>query len=398
MDVVANNEGGGSGSAPATASENARPDTGRAAVARRLGAAFRYALPALAWYAVARLVALVTLYVWARNVDRRPFALLARWDGGWYLGIARDGYDAAEVLHSNMAFFPLYPGLISAVEAVSPLQYRNAAIVVGWLAAGAAAWGLFAVGDHLYGRRVGVVLAVLWGVLPHSVVQLMAYSEALFTALAAWSLYALLRRHWLTAGLLCLLAGLTRPTGSALVAVVGLAALITVVRRQDGWRPWAAMVLAPLGWLGYLAWVGWRTGRPDGWFHIQDAGWGSYFDFGVHTYQEGQQVLAHASPLEFAVVSLVALLALMSFVLSVIDRQPWQLLLYSGLLLVTTLGAAGYYASKARFLLPAFPLLLPAAVALARAGRARAATVLTTLGVISAYFGGYLLLIGTNSP
>ncbi|MFI6819918.1 hypothetical protein ACIBJE_03060 [Micromonospora sp. NPDC050187] len=398
MDVVTHNEHGWSRTEPATASDTAGPDTGRASVARRLGAAFRYALPALVGYAAVRLVAFVTLYVWARNTGRRPFALLAEFDGDWYLGIARDGYDAVEALRSNMAFFPLYPGLTAAVEAVSPLQHRNSALLVGWLAAGAAAWGLFAVGDHLHGRRVGVVLAVLWGVLPHSLVQMMTYSEALFTALAAWSLYALLRGHWLTAGLLCLLAGLTRPTGTALIAVVGLAALIAVVRRQDGWRPWAAMALAPLGWLGYLAWVGWRTGRIDGWFHIQGAGWGSRFDFGVNTYERGQQVLAHASALEFAVVSLVGLLAVMFFVLSVIDRQPWQLLLYSGLLLVTTLGAAGYYHSKARFLLPAFPLLLPAAVALARAGRARAVTVLTTLAVISAYFGGYLLLIWKFSP
>ena len=97
-------------------------------------------------------------------------------------------------------------------------------------------------------------------------------------------------------------------------------------------------------------------------------------------------------------VSVVVVLAIMFFVLSLLDRQPWQLLLYSGLLLVTTLGAAGYYHSKARFLLPAFALLLPAAVALARAGWARAVTVVVALTVFSAYFGGHLLLIWTKSP
>ncbi len=102
--------------------------------------------------------------------------------------------------------------------------------------------------------------------------------------------------------------------------------------------------------------------------------------------------------LPLLVVTVVALLSIMFFALSAIDRQPWQLLLYSGLMLVTTLGAAGYYHSKARFLLPAFPLLLPAAVGLARAGWARAGTVLVTLVALSAYFGGYLLLIWTKSP
>lgn len=158
------------------------------------------------------------------------------------------------------------------------------------------------------------------------------------------------------------------------------------------------MVLAPAGWVGYLAWVGVQTGRPDGWFHIQDAGWGTSFDFGVDTLRRGRLVLTEASALELYTVTLVAVLAVTLFVLSLIDRQPWQLLLYSGLLLVTTLGAAGYYHSKARFLLPAFPLLIPVAVAFAKAVRARAIAILTLLALMSAYFGGYLLIVWRSSP
>ncbi|ATO17750.1 hypothetical protein CO540_09120 [Micromonospora sp. WMMA2032] len=297
-----------------------------------------------------------------------------------------------------MAFFPLYPHLVGALEPLTPLGTRATALALAGVAALAAAWGLFAIGERLYDRRVGILLAVLWGALPHSIVQNMSYSEGIFTAFAAWCLYALLRGDWLVAGLLSLAAGLTRPTGSALLAVVCVAASIAVLRRRDGWRPWAALLLAPAGWLGYLAWVGWRTGRPDGWFHIQDAGWGTTFDLGVDTVRVGQRVLAHPSALAMYVVTLVVLVALALFVLGALDRQPWQLLLYSGLILLTTLGAAGYYHAKARFLLPAFPLLLPVAVALARAGWARAVTVLAPLAILSAYFGGYVLMIWNRSP
>ncbi|WBB71766.1 hypothetical protein O7602_18710 [Micromonospora sp. WMMD1128] len=391
MDMVTTSE------RPPSAPEPADPPA-PGGPAARIRAAVRYALPALVGWTVVRLLGLLSIWLWARSTGRGTVGELTRSDGVWYLGIARDGYDGAAQLHSNMAFFPLYPGLTAGLDTVTPFDLRHTALLVSWVAGFAAAWGLFAVGAHVYDRRVGVVLAVLWGVLPHAAVQLMSYSEGLFTALAAWSLYALLRRHWLTAGALCLLAGLTRPTGSSLIGVVGLAALIAVIRRRDGWRPWAAMLLAPAGWLGYLAWVGWRTGRPDGWFRIQGEGWGSSFDLGVNTVQRAREVLSKPSELEFYVVTLVAVLAIMLFVLSLLDRQPWQLLLYSGLLLLTTLGAAGFYHSKARFLLPAFPLLLPAAVALARAGRARAATVLTTLALVSAYFGGYLLLVWRFSP
>ncbi|MCI4065222.1 hypothetical protein MRQ36_22705 [Micromonospora sp. R77] len=383
---------------PATATAGpAGPAPGRPALGRLRDAA-RYALPALAAYLVIRLVVLLTVALWARSVGAPLGKELTRFDGNWYLGIARHGYDGYEKTQSNMAFFPLYPGLTGGLDRLSPLGPREAALLVAWLAALAAAWGLFAIGAHLHDRRTGVLLAALWAAVPHGIVESMGYSETLFTALAAWTLYALLRRHWVTAGVLCLFAGLTRPTASSLIPVVGLAALLAIVRRRDGWRPWAALLLAPAGWLAYLAWVGVRTGRPDGWFHIQSAGWGTTFDFGAYTVRKGQQVLSQASALPMIVVTVVALLAIMFFVLSLLDRQPWQLLLYSGLLLVTTLGAAGYYHSKARFLLPAFPLLLPAAVGLARAGWSRAVTVLVTVTAFSAYFGGYLLLLWKSSP
>ncbi|MER5455130.1 hypothetical protein ABT008_10115 [Micromonospora sp. NPDC002389] len=365
---------------------------------QRLREAALYALPAIVAYAAIRLVGVVAVYVWARSSGRSPGARLASSDGVWYLGITQDGYDGFAQTQSNMAFFPLYPGLTTALDRISPLTARDAALIVAWLAGLAAAWGLFAIGAHLHNRRTGVLLAALWAAVPHAIVQSMAYSETLFTALAAWTLYALLRGYWVTAGVLCLFAGLTRPTASSLIPVVGLAALVAIVRRRDGWRPWAAALLAPAGWLGYLAWVGREVGRPDGWFHIQDVGWGSTFDFGADTFRRGREVLADSAMPQMFVVSVVVLLAVMFFVLSIIDRQPWQLLLYSGLLLVTTLGAAGYYNAKARFLLPAFPLLLPAAVALARAGWARAITVLVTMAAFATYFGGYLLLIWRWSP
>lgn len=365
---------------------------------RRLWQATRYALPALAAYAAIRAVGVVTVYLWARDLGKSPERELTRHDGGWYLAIAQHGYDGYEKVQSNMAFFPLYPGLTGALYRVVPVSPRSAALTVAWLAALAAAWGLFAIGAYLHDRRTGVLLAALWAALPHGIVESMGYSEGLFTALATWSLYALLRRRWLTAGVLCLFAGLSRPTASALILVVGLAALVAIVRRRDGWRPVGALLLAPAGWLGYLAWVGARTGRPDGWFHVESAGWHTRFDFGAYTLRKGWKALTNPDRFPLVMVSVVLLLAIMLFVLSLLDRQPWQLLLYSGLILVTTLGVAGYYNARARFLLPAFPLLLPAAVALARAGRARAVTVLAALTVVSAYFGGHLLLIWAGSP
>ena len=59
-------------------------------------------------------------------------------------------------------------------------------MVVAWLASLAAAWALYATGERLHGPRAGIALAALWAALPVGIVQSMAYSESLFTALAAW--------------------------------------------------------------------------------------------------------------------------------------------------------------------------------------------------------------------
>ncbi|MFC0003717.1 hypothetical protein [Micromonospora siamensis] len=358
------------------------------------------AWPALLGYAAVRCIGLATLWIWA-DARRVPFsALLAdRYDSRWYLQIAEQGYDRAESLHSNMAFFPLYPWLVGVLGGSWAMDLRQAAITVSWVASLAAAWGIFAVGNRVRDRRTGVILAVLWGVLPHALVENLAYTEAIFTAFAAWALFAVLTERWLTAGVLCLIGGLTRPTASSLVAVVGVAALVALVRRRGTWwRPLVAMLLAPLGWLGFVAYVADRTGRPDGWFLIQGKGWRSSFDGGVFTWVETGRILDHPSRLQHFLIVLILLIALTLFALSVVDRQPWPLLMYSGLMLVTTIGAAGYYHSKARFLIPAFALLLPVADALAGARRSRRYAVLILLTLVSAYYGGYLMLVWTWSP
>ncbi|MBV1855768.1 glycosyltransferase family 39 protein [Catellatospora sp. NEAU-YM18] len=312
-----------------------------------------------------------------------------------------EGYPGPEtVFHNGMAFFPLFPALGRAADWLLPFPTSTCAILVSWAGALAAAWGIYAVGAHVRDRRTGVLLAALWGLLPHAIIESMAYTEAIFTAFVAWALYAVLRERWIMAGALTLLAGLTRPTALAVIPVVGLAALITVVKGRDrSWRPWAAMVLAPLGWLGYILWVAQRTGRLDGYFYIQGEGWGSRYDGGVNMVRKVSEFLKYeARNLDYYLVLFVLVAALVLLAISVIDRQPWQLVVYSALMLVITLGGENYYNAKARFLLPAFALLLPVATSLARTKTATMVIIMATLAAASAYCGVYLVLIWQWSP
>ncbi|HZD98504.1 MAG TPA: glycosyltransferase family 39 protein, partial [Micromonosporaceae bacterium] len=242
-------------------------------------------------YAALRGLCMAIVLSWGYHLGIAPAHLFVRFDMSWYIDIAAHGYDKVltygpdGVPHTtNLAFFPLYPGMIRAVAEISPLSYVWAGLVVAWISALAAAWGLFAVGSRLYNRRVGILLAVLWAVLPYAIDETLGLTESLFTALAAWCFYALLKRRWLTAGVLCMISGLSRPTAVALMAAVGVAALIALLRREKPWwRPIVATVISPLGWLAYLVWVARRIHRTNGWFYIQEKAWLSSFDGGRYS-------------------------------------------------------------------------------------------------------------------
>ncbi|MFD7442265.1 hypothetical protein [Streptomyces sp. NPDC059909] len=368
----------------------------------RLVRALGRAAPALVGYLMVRLFGLLVLARWAHVQGRGVWPTLATtWDSDWYLGIADHGYqrELGTALDSNnLAFFPLYPALVKAAAAVTPGTRASVALVIAVVASLVAAWGIFSVGDRLHGQRVGTVLAVLWGAYPVAVVQWMGYTESLFTAFTAWCLYAALKGRWLWAGSLATLAGLTRPTGIAVAAAVAVAGLVAYVRTRER-RALAGALLAPLGWCGYVAWVGHRVGRWDGYFAVQKL-WRNQWDGGRSTLVEMREHLAYdASPMFFLVlVSVVLVVSAGLYLLCLTDRQPLALLVFTGVLMVIVLGSGGVYFPRARFLLPAFPLLLPIAVAVARARRPVALVVLGGAALSSAWLGANALLVWPGPP
>ncbi|MER5912897.1 mannosyltransferase family protein [Streptomyces sp. NPDC001982] len=403
----------------------------------------RRAAPALLGYAAVRALGLVVLAVWSAARGTSAHTLLtARWDALWYTRVAGLGY-GYEVrlpngdIHSNLAFFPLLPWLERLLHALTPLSYADAGFVVSLLASLAAAWGIFAVADHVYGGRVGVCAVLLWAVLPVGIVQSMAYSESLFTALAAWSLYAVLTGRWVSAGALAALAGLTRPVGLAVVAAVWVSGIAPFVRdrrtlashgARDGERaPDAAsaaharrvlatdgargetrapsvtlgasrrrralgMLIAPLGAASYVLWVGHRTGKgPLGYLDVQ-AGWRNGFDGG---YAFARFVADKFTSFPSALAGLGLIigvgLVIWLYVIGARQRQPLPLLVYTGVVVALALCASSYFGSKPRLLLPAFPLLLPLALALARLRTSRTALVTVGVAVASAVYGAFWL-------
>ncbi|MFC8277756.1 glycosyltransferase family 39 protein [Streptomyces sp. NPDC057271] len=365
---------------------------------------------ALGGYAATRVIGLAILALAAVATGKDGLHRLSgRWDSVWYVRIAENGYGYEVTLpngsvHSDLAFFPLFPGLERALSTVLPVDAATAGLLVSWTASLAAAWGIYAVGSHVAGRPAGVVLAVLWGVYPTAFVQSMAYTETLFTALAAWSVLAVLRDRWILAGVLCAFAGLTRPTAAALIAALGITALFTVVRERKlpaggtsrAARPRGSMVagvlLAPLGWLAYVVYVGVREGGVTAYFDVQ-AAWGNSIDGGVAL----ARFIWGLPPL--AALGLCAALGLLAWlvVLCVRQKYPLPLLVYTiGVVVVSLIGAA-YFGSRPRLMMPAFGLLLPAALALVRLRVRNRVLVLSGLALASGAYGAFTLL-GSGPP
>lgn len=369
----------------------------------------RDAAPALVLYAGIRLFALIVLYVfWRKSGSHFGFweLLTQRFDAGWYRQIADHGYNSeipvgpdGSYRSTNLTFFPVLPGLIALVKVVTGLGSAAAGLIVSWLAALAAAWGIYAVGHQVRDRATGLMLVALWAVLPHALVANMIYSESVFTAITAWALWAVLRRNWLLAGGLCVLAGLSRPACHGVIAAVVIAAIVAIVRRQDGWRPWVAGVVAPLGYLGYLGWVGLRLGRLDGYFVAQSEAWHIEVDGGISTYHRIVEILTSDQPLQDVVCLAVLAVFVALLILSIAQRNPLPLVVCTAVSILVAVTVSGsYFYAKGRYLLPVFMALLPIAFGLAKARRSTQWVVISLLAGASAWYGAYLCLIWRFSP
>lgn len=361
-------------------------------------------LAAAAVYLLIRAVGFAVLYWYAAAHDSSVSAALTKWDGHWFLGIADHGYrgvplDLVDAFGRRtdataFAFFPGYPSLVAGVAWLPWVSVFGAALSVNVASGTVAAVGLGRLGSTITGSpRVGLLLVVLFAAAPMGVVLSMTYSEALFCALGVWVLNGVLEQRWMLAGVCTAFAGLVRPTAAALVLAVVLAAVVAMVRRRGGWRPWVAALLAPLGLLGYLSWVGWQTHSLFGWFTLQSTGWNSGFDGGVASWRYlVHEIGAPGRLMEVASV-LIVLAGVGLVALGVAARMPWPVLLYGVGVTIMVVASNGLMPSKPRLLLPAVVLALPVAVGLAKRRWVTQLAVVLGVVVASAWLGAYALVV-----
>ena len=380
-------------------------DTGE----RKTGIRFPLPLAAILTYAAIRLLSLgVVAYLLPRGQFRAMHYTLAHvieaWDANRYLIIAAHGYTyvPGNLHHDSLfAWFPGYSGLIDAVEWIPGVGPVRAAFVITIAAGLVAAWGLARLVVLVTGdSRVALITVALWALGPGTIVLAMLYPEALFCALAAWSLVALVERRWLTAGLLAALSGTVRLSASALAVAIAVAVLPELVRAARTrapfaawWRPLAAVILAPLGLLGYLGYAGWAWHKPDAWFFMEHK-MNSSFDWGRSAFSIAKSAVMTdtTAPVALTLVVVAAAIILTGCLLA--DRIPWSLKAYVLVVVITAVCTGpDYLGAKPRHLMVAMLLGLPLARPLARARPWVSVPLLAVLAAASAWFSLYLMSV-----
>jgi hypothetical protein len=359
-------------------------------------------LLAVGVFVLVRLIGLAVLAMLADHHDRPLFDLMKSWDGDWYLTIAENGYDNVpdrfvdanghKTATTPLAFFPLYPMLIRAVAPLTGWDTLAAAMVVSLIAGCVAACGIFRIGQIVDPRpKTGLLMVALWAGAPMAITLTMAYTEALFCALAAWALVGVMERRWMLAGLCCLAGGLVRPTASVLVAVVAIAATIAVFKDQKPWWAGAAAVLSPLGLFGWFGYVANKAGSLTGWFDIERAGWATFFDGGRETFKFVRDVLASGNSVMETVNVIMLLVCVVLAVLTVMSRIPWPAAVYGAGTVFMVIGTACVNYARVRFLLPAFTITIPVAHGLANRTRRTMLGVTIAWVLFGSWFSAYAL-------
>lgn len=326
-------------------------------------------------------------------------------DANHFRPIALHGYfhGTARVPHAEYAFFPGYPVAIRTVARLPWVSLGAAALIVTFGAGVVAAWGLARIGLKLTSSpKTSLLLVALWAAAPGALALDMMYSEALFCALAVWSLYALLNQRWLAAGVLALLAGTVRNTAVALVAALGVAALVEIatairLRRplRTLWRPAAAPLIGSLGVAGYWAYVAVKTHHPSGWFWVERHENNMYFDAGASTLRAVRTVLTGEPQARFVLVVAVILASVVLAAWLLSEQMPVALKVYTAVVVFMAItGNVHYLGGTPRFLLPSVLLGYPLARLLAQVRPLVLYPLLTLLAAAAAWYGLFLLSTG----
>jgi Mannosyltransferase (PIG-V) len=204
--------------------------------------------------------------------DRHVFwDTFARFDSGWYFGIARNGYQFVEGGRSNLAFFPVYPtmmGWLGRLFGGRQQHYYMAGVLISWVAFVLAMLWLRKLAALDLRPRDADRAVLLAAVFPFAFFYGVVYSESVFLLFLVLSCYGFRTRRWWLGGIAGALMTATRVNG--IMAVPALAwmarkALTATDTPRDRLKAAAALVTVCAGLGAYSLFVYSMSGSFTEW-------------------------------------------------------------------------------------------------------------------------------------
>jgi hypothetical protein len=232
-------------------------------------------------------------------------SLPLKWDTGWYLSIATDGYryldQAGADVQQNIVFFPAYPLIVRAVAQLcgnSKTAYVIGATVVSLALFLIALAYLYRLGRESLTDDQAAVALWLLAAYPFALFYGAIYSESLYLAGVAGAFYHFRQHQFVRAASWGWIVGLTRPNGFLICVPLAIMAL-------EQWRPWhrgmppqparleprstprdtpwntlkraSVLAMPAVGVLTYSVFVWGLTGKPLAWL-AGHAAWGRHYE------------------------------------------------------------------------------------------------------------------------
>lgn len=255
------------------------PPTGARALSAGLPIEARLAIGAIALRLISAFVAFFANVTFPSHADQgftilgEPHAFwdpFARYDSGWYHGIASRGYAHVEGGRSNLAFFPLYPTMMGwggRLLGGHQADFYFAGIVISWVSFAGAMVLVYRLACLDLGREQAVRAVLYSAVFPAAYFFGMVYSESLFLVTLLGAVLAIRQRRWVWAALAGAAMTATRVNGVMFVPALAWLAWQSAPDRQGRLRG-AAAVAASLGGIGAYALYNYTlSGDPLAWYH-----------------------------------------------------------------------------------------------------------------------------------
>lgn len=181
------------------------------------------------------------------------FGSLGNWDGGHYLGIAKEGYSQK----FQYAFFPLYPLAIRFLSLVTH-NYLLSAVSISIVSTFLGLHLLYRLVSQDFDKKIAEKAVLIFLFFPTSFFLLTAYSEGLFFFLSIAAFYFLRQKKLFWAVLAASLVSATRLVGLAVVAGLIVEVVVTRGFNRKNWY----VLFAPFGFVIYCIFLFSQTGDP----------------------------------------------------------------------------------------------------------------------------------------